>query len=74
MVSPWVTGAVILFGIIVAVTGVIAYLRVYKNSTWSAMTSRSPESAPPRTVILERKQREESAAAEVEEASEQGES
>lgn len=74
MVSPWVTGAVILFGIIVAVTGVIAYLRMYKNSAWSAMTSRSPESDPPGTIVFKSKLREESAAAEVEEMPEKDES
>ncbi|REE54728.1 hypothetical protein A8990_1784 [Paenibacillus taihuensis] len=74
MVSPWVTGAVILFGIIVAVTGVIAYLRMYKNSAWSAMTSRSPESDPPETIIFKSQLREESAAAEAEEKPEQNES
>ncbi|SEO42084.1 hypothetical protein [Paenibacillus sp. OV219] len=73
MVSPWVTGAVILLGIIVAVAGVIAYLRMYKNSAWSAMTSRSPESDPQRTIILGPKQREESATSEAEEEPERDE-
>ncbi|SDW68258.1 hypothetical protein [Paenibacillus sp. CF384] len=39
MVSPWMTNVVILFGIIVAIVGVVAYLRVYKNSAWSAASS-----------------------------------
>lgn len=43
MVSPWITTAVILFGIIVAIVGVIAYLRMYKSSAWSAATTRSQE-------------------------------
>ncbi|QHW31574.1 hypothetical protein GZH47_12450 [Paenibacillus rhizovicinus] len=43
MVSPWITTAVILFGIIVAIVGVVAYLRMYKSSAWSAATTRSQE-------------------------------
>ncbi|MBM7568932.1 hypothetical protein [Paenibacillus sacheonensis] len=43
MVSPWITTAVILFGIIVAIAGVIAYLRMYKKSAWSAATTRPQE-------------------------------
>lgn len=35
MVHPWVTTMVIAFGILVAIIGVIAYLRMYKNSAWS---------------------------------------
>lgn len=40
MVSPWVTICVIAFGIVVAIGGVMAYLRMYKNSSWP--TSRPP--------------------------------
>ncbi|RAP74461.1 hypothetical protein DL346_20535 [Paenibacillus montanisoli] len=35
------TNTVILFGVIVAVVGVVAYLRVYKNSAWSTTTPSS---------------------------------
>ncbi|WP_219835245.1 hypothetical protein [Paenibacillus sp. R14(2021)] len=44
VVSPWITTAVILFGIIVAIAGVIAYLRMYKSSAWSATTARPQQS------------------------------
>ena len=47
VVSPWITTAVILFGIIVAIVGVVAYLRMYKSSAWSAATTRSQEKELP---------------------------
>ncbi|MFB9325829.1 hypothetical protein ACFFSY_07800 [Paenibacillus aurantiacus] len=40
MVHPWVTTMVIAFGILVAIIGVIAYLRMYKNSAWSPTGSK----------------------------------
>lgn len=45
MVNPWITTVVIVFGIIVAIVGVIAYLRMYKNSAWSA--TRPDHNEPP---------------------------
>ncbi|BBH22737.1 hypothetical protein Back11_40820 [Paenibacillus baekrokdamisoli] len=44
MVNPWMTTFVIVFGIVVAIVGVIAYLRMYKNSAWSA--TRPEQNAP----------------------------
>ncbi|MBB3112660.1 hypothetical protein FHS18_004761 [Paenibacillus phyllosphaerae] len=49
MVSSWITTVVILFGVLVAIIGVFAYLRMYKNSTWSA--PRSNEQATPLSVF-----------------------
>ncbi|MCQ6562504.1 hypothetical protein [Paenibacillus mendelii] len=50
MVSPWITTIVIIFGVLVAIACVVAYLRVYKSSAWSA--SRKPEhSTPPLAVF-----------------------
>ncbi|MBO7746646.1 hypothetical protein I8J29_20725 [Paenibacillus sp. MWE-103] len=43
VVSPWITTAVILFGILVAIVGVLAYLRMYKSSAWSASAPRPQE-------------------------------
>ncbi|MFC5649769.1 hypothetical protein ACFPYJ_11675 [Paenibacillus solisilvae] len=45
MVNPWITTVVIVFGIIVAIVGVIAYLRMYKSSAWSA--TRPDQEEPP---------------------------
>ncbi|UVI30861.1 hypothetical protein [Paenibacillus spongiae] len=50
MVSPWITTIVIIFGILVSIGCVIAYLRVYKNSAWSA--SRKPESNTPPLAVF----------------------
>ncbi|NBD27528.1 hypothetical protein [Paenibacillus glycinis] len=47
MVSPWITTAVILFGIVVAIVGVFAYLRMYKSSAWSAATTRPQDMDAP---------------------------
>ncbi|MBW7475991.1 hypothetical protein K0T92_14690 [Paenibacillus oenotherae] len=46
MVSPWVTICVIAFGILVAIVGVMAYLRMYKNSAWSTSRPQMQEPAP----------------------------
>jgi hypothetical protein len=45
VVNPWITTVVIVFGIIVAIVGVIAYLRMYKKSAWSA--TRPEHDEPP---------------------------
>ncbi|WP_308637759.1 hypothetical protein [Paenibacillus silvisoli] len=45
MVHPWMTNTVILFGVIVAVVGVVAYFRVYKSSAWSATTTSRSQPA-----------------------------
>ncbi|WP_274648892.1 hypothetical protein [Paenibacillus humicola] len=48
MVKPWLTISVIAFGIIVAIAGVAAYIRMYRNgSMWTAeQPDRSKPSAP----------------------------
>ncbi|MFC4098626.1 hypothetical protein [Paenibacillus xanthanilyticus] len=52
MVHPWVTTMVIAFGVLVAIIGVVAYLRMYKNSAWSPVggkqaASRAAQAVPP---------------------------
>ena len=47
MVKPWLTVGVIAFGIIVAIVGVVAYFRMYKNSVWTEKQhERNEPSAP----------------------------
>jgi hypothetical protein len=47
MVNQWLTVSVIIFGIIVAIVGVVAYLRMYKSSMWSVPQSdRNNKAAP----------------------------
>jgi len=46
MVSPWLTVAVILFGIIVSIVCVFAYLRVYRSGVWSEPDKTDSNSAP----------------------------
>ncbi|MFD0711925.1 hypothetical protein [Paenibacillus sp. GCM10027626] len=41
MVSPWVTTLVIVFGIIVAVACVVAYLRIYRSSGAEEMAQKA---------------------------------
>ncbi|GGD87100.1 hypothetical protein [Paenibacillus nasutitermitis] len=43
MVKEWVTVSVIAFGVIIAIVGVVAYLRMYKKVAWSS--SQAPEAA-----------------------------
>ncbi|WP_143111692.1 hypothetical protein [Paenibacillus sp. BC26] len=48
------TNVVILFGIIVAIVGVVAYLRVYKNSAWSAASpSNSHRTDQPNEELIQ---------------------
>jgi uncharacterized protein YpmB len=49
MVNQWLTVSVILFGIIVAIIGVVAYLRMYKNSSW---TFQQNQQRQPRPTVL----------------------
>lgn len=46
MVNPWITICVIAFGILVAIVGVMAYLRMYKSSAWSASRPQVQDDAP----------------------------
>ncbi|TYP70680.1 hypothetical protein [Paenibacillus methanolicus] len=50
MVHPWVTTMVIAFGILVAIIGVIAYLRMYKNSAWSPAGGKQAANRPAQAV------------------------
>ncbi|MBW7454537.1 hypothetical protein ACFOLF_15120 [Paenibacillus sepulcri] len=47
MVKEWVTISVIAFGVIIAVIGVVAYLRMYKKIAW---TSSPPPEQPQQTI------------------------
>jgi hypothetical protein len=51
LVSPWITVSVIVFGIIVAVVGVAAYLRLYKKSGWSPARPEEHIDDPPVSVL-----------------------
>lgn len=46
MVNPWITICVIAFGILVAIAGVMAYLRMYKSSAWSASRPQAQDHTP----------------------------
>ncbi|WP_028612711.1 hypothetical protein [Paenibacillus harenae] len=47
MVQGWVTVLVLAFGIIVAVVGVIAYLRMFRKDRLSASTRPKADESPP---------------------------
>jgi hypothetical protein len=47
MIKPWLTVSVIIFGIIVAIVGVVAYLRMYKSSMWYVPQSDRNKPAAP---------------------------
>lgn len=47
MVQGWVTTLVLVFGIAVAIVGVVAYLRLFRKEKVSAPTSTEPLSSAP---------------------------
>jgi len=42
VVKEWVTVSVIAFGVIIAIVGVVAYLRMYKKIAWSSSQPQEP--------------------------------
>lgn len=51
MVQGWVTTLVLAFGIIVAIIGVIAYLRMFRKDRLSSTSHQAADVSPPNRVI-----------------------
>lgn len=51
MVQGWVTTLVLAFGMLVAVIGVIAYLRMFRKDRLSSTSDQSADVSPPNIII-----------------------
>ncbi|HTG69390.1 MAG TPA: hypothetical protein VL921_09055 [Candidatus Udaeobacter sp.] len=51
MVQGWVTTLVLAFGMLVAIIGVIAYLRMFRKDRLSSTSDQAADVSPPNIII-----------------------